>query len=482
MESNHKSFFYLFVLLSLLVINVYAQVKSEDNNFIQQNLIISLEGGGSYGFTDYKTSFIEPSFRASFEYYPFTFGIGRIGLKVFGGGSKISQSDSRGLISNNDLPNPRQMPTETYTDIINAGGLINFGLGIGNSVIPYLGFGGSYIEFNPKNSDGSKLDFNLDGKYDKTIFSMIVEGGVKITVSDRFSLNASVSYYPITTDYLEDISASKSDDSFISVFVGISYAFMGKFDNDGDGIDNHIDMCPDEPEDFDGFEDEDGCPDLDNDKDGILDINDKCPNEAEDKDGYKDEDGCPDPDNDGDGIIDINDKCPDEAEDFDGFQDEDGCPDIDNDGDGIFDVDDKCPDEAETINGFEDEDGCPDTAPALEETFYQFLLRGDDTFEPNTATIKESIKLLLNEIAFYIKNQVGSKWKIEGHTDNQGSASMLKKLSEDRAKAIYNYFINEGLPAEQFEVIGYGNSSPITTNNTAEGRSTNRRILIIREE
>ena len=70
----------------------------------------------------------------------------------------------------------------------------------------------------------------------------------------------------------------------------------------------------------------DGCPDLDNDADGILDVNDKCPNEAEDFDGFEDADGCPDLDNDADGILDINDKCPNEAEDFDGFEDEDGCP------------------------------------------------------------------------------------------------------------------------------------------------------------
>ncbi|HEY0193305.1 MAG TPA: DUF4398 domain-containing protein, partial [Kofleriaceae bacterium] len=73
-------------------------------------------------------------------------------------------------------------------------------------------------------------------------------------------------------------------------------------DRDGDGILDNVDKCPSDPEDKDGFEDEDGCPDLDNDKDGIPDKADKCPNEPEDKDGFEDEDGCPDDDNDGDGI------------------------------------------------------------------------------------------------------------------------------------------------------------------------------------
>jgi outer membrane protein OmpA-like peptidoglycan-associated protein len=65
-------------------------------------------------------------------------------------------------------------------------------------------------------------------------------------------------------------------------------------DTDGDGIADPDDRCPTEPEDKDGFEDADGCPDPDNDKDGILDKNDKCPNEAEVVNGVDDEDGCPD--------------------------------------------------------------------------------------------------------------------------------------------------------------------------------------------
>ncbi|MDD5309934.1 MAG: OmpA family protein [Deltaproteobacteria bacterium] len=65
-------------------------------------------------------------------------------------------------------------------------------------------------------------------------------------------------------------------------------------DRDKDGLTDNVDQCPDEPEDRDGFEDEDGCPDPDNDKDGILDVNDKCPNDPETVNGFDDEDGCPD--------------------------------------------------------------------------------------------------------------------------------------------------------------------------------------------
>lgn len=131
-------------------------------------------------------------------------------------------------------------------------------------------------------------------------------------------------------------------------------------DNDGDGIADKLDRCRDDAEDFDGFQDEDGCPDLDDDKDGVPDSEDQCRNEPEDRDGFKDEDGCPDLDNDGDNIPDADDKCPNGAEDFDGFRDEDGCPDPDNDLDGTADTDDQCPAEPEDFDGFKDGDGCPD--------------------------------------------------------------------------------------------------------------------------
>jgi outer membrane protein OmpA-like peptidoglycan-associated protein len=65
-------------------------------------------------------------------------------------------------------------------------------------------------------------------------------------------------------------------------------------DRDRDGIPDIVDACPEDPEDKDGFDDKDGCPDPDNDQDRILDVNDRCPNEPETYNGTDDEDGCPD--------------------------------------------------------------------------------------------------------------------------------------------------------------------------------------------
>ena len=80
-------------------------------------------------------------------------------------------------------------------------------------------------------------------------------------------------------------------------FAGLTYT-AEPVDSDGDGILDTADACPKAPEDRDGFEDSDGCPDDDNDGDRFNDFVDKCPNEPEDMDGFEDSDGCPDLDND----------------------------------------------------------------------------------------------------------------------------------------------------------------------------------------
>ncbi len=147
----------------------------------------------------------------------------------------------------------------------------------------------------------------------------------------------------------------------LGFFAGASYKVsFAPEDADGDGLIDDWDRCPFQPEDEDGFEDDDGCPEEDNDVDGIPDVADQCPNEAEDPDGFNDEDGCPELDNDLDGVPDTKDVCPMDIEDKDNFEDEDGCPDLDNDKDGILDNFDQCKDLPEDKDNFEDEDGCPD--------------------------------------------------------------------------------------------------------------------------
>lgn len=193
-------------------------------------------------------------------------------------------------------------------------------------------------------------------------------------------------------------------------------------DPDGDGILNGNDYCPNKAETFNGYDDEDGCPEFDHDSDGIPTAYDKCPEEPGAISADPEQTGCPGApasaatttpsvstagesvpvvpgptstatlsttataekrDSDGDGIPDSTDAAPNLAEDLDGFCDEDGDPEEDCDkdmvldteeapgcelkrdcdGDLIEDLKDRCDTEPETRNGFEDEDGCPDEAP-----------------------------------------------------------------------------------------------------------------------
>jgi outer membrane protein OmpA-like peptidoglycan-associated protein len=243
-----------------------------------------------------------------------------------------------------------------------------------------------------------------------------------------------------------------------------------------------IDECANQPEDLDGFQDDDGCPDFDNDKDGIPDSLDQCPNVPEDVDGFADGDGCPDFDNDHDGIPDTLDKCPNEPEDFDGFEDSGGCPDADNDKDGIPDLLDKCPNVPEAFNGYKDDDGCPDTVPKpkKEPDFpKQQIMRGI-TFNSNTAELTFDSFQWLDPIVKSLKEFPEIEIEIRGYMDALGNFAKNMQLSQMRAEAVRQYIINQGIDSRRVRSAGFGPGSPIADNRSAAGRAQNRRIEIVR--
>jgi outer membrane protein OmpA-like peptidoglycan-associated protein len=283
-------------------------------------------------------------------------------------------------------------------------------------------------------------------------------------------------------------------------------------DRDGDGIKDDLDKCPDDPEDRDGFEDEDGCPDPDNDRDGIVDEDDKCPNVPEDLDGFQDQDGCPEGDKndrDGDGILDNVDKCPDDPEDFDNFQDEDGCPDPDNDQDGILDVDDlcpndpedkdgfededgcpdldndkdhipdkldRCPNEPETYNGVEDEDGCPDKGPVIDKGSILVILEPIN-FEYDKAIIKPDSFHILDAVFASLQGNTDIQLiEVSGHTDERGDDAYNLDLSQRRAAAVVEYLTKKGVDPKRLEAQGYGETVPVNPAHNEKAWALNRRV------
>ena len=283
-------------------------------------------------------------------------------------------------------------------------------------------------------------------------------------------------------------------------------------DRDGDGYKDDVDECPDEPEDFDNFADEEGCPDPDNDRDGILDVDDECPlvpedrdgdadedgcpegnegdrdgdgilddvdecpDDPEDRDGFEDEDGCPDPDNDQDGILDQDDLCPNDPEDMDDFQDEDGCPDPDNDNDRILDVDDSCPTDPETYNGFEDEDGCPDRGSVVIEDNSIIILE-KIYFETDSAVIQRRSYPIIDAVAATLNGNPQIRLvEIQGHADERGGDDYNLRLTRDRAASVVEAVVQRGVSRDRLRSAGYGEFCPVDPRSNAEAWEQNRRV------
>ena len=291
-------------------------------------------------------------------------------------------------------------------------------------------------------------------------------------------------------------------------------------DTDGDGYRDDVDRCPTEPEDFDNFEDEEGCPEPDNDRDGILDVDDQCPlvpedrngqqdndgcpdsdvadrdgdqiadnvdqcpDDPEDRDNFEDQNGCPDPDNDQDQILDTDDLCPNEPEDRDNFEDDNGCPDPDNDHDGILDEADHsstgqdCRNDPEVFNGLDDQDGCPDNG-LLRRVGTEIELNQQILFETDSAQIvdNDTNRTILEQMAALLNNNADlEQVEVEGHTDERAPDDHNLQLSRDRANSVVNALVQRGVARTRLVPAGYGEYCPLDPRSNEEAWQRNRRV------
>lgn len=264
--------------------------------------------------------------------------------------------------------------------------------------------------------------------------------------------------------------------------ISFIYKFGG-YDEDNDGVYDKDDKCP---EVF-GLAEFGGCPDSD--QDGIQDSEDECPSvfgfaalkgcPDADGDGVPDKDdqclyikgslkhnGCPD--SDGDDIIDQLDACPTVP----GPASNKGCPEPDSDGDGVIDRLDKCKFEI----GPDSNDGCPDIRKDLEGKLSE--LANNILFISGTDSYYTKFENELNQIADLMKKYNNLKFQIQGHTDNVGSEESNLNLSLKRVNKILNYLVSKGVNQFNLNIKGFGETMPITTNETNEGRARNRRVEI----
>ncbi|MCU0691216.1 MAG: OmpA family protein [Polyangiaceae bacterium] len=257
-------------------------------------------------------------------------------------------------------------------------------------------------------------------------------------------------------------------------------------DRDGDGYLNANDKCPDDPETWNGFQDDDGCPDdPDTDGDGVADSKDSCVLEPEDKDTYLDEDGCPEFDNDLDGILDVADKvegrdCSNEPEDPDGYEDADGCPDLDNDQDKVADLEDICPNEPGEPGG--DRPGCPKKSSLAIVTDKEIRILQQIHFAYNKDAIRPESYPVVDAVAEILQRNTKIQIEVQGHTDSRGSKQYNQGLSERRAHAVMRALVQRGIDQSRLRAKGYGLDRPIVPNDTDPNRALNRRVQFIRTE
>ncbi len=198
---------------------------------------------------------------------------------------------------------------------------------------------------------------------------------------------------------------------------------------------------------------------VDSDGDGIADGADRCPGSML---GAKvDATGC-EVDSDKDGVVDSRDKCPGTPA---GIKvDSRGCE-LDSDGDGIVDNKDQCPN---TQAGTKvDNKGCELQAVIKLERV---------NFANNSAQLDPSSVNTLDDAAETLRRHSDLKIEVAGHTDDRGNHAYNVRLSQQRAEAVKQYLIGQGVNAANLSAKGYGPATPLADNATANGRAANRRV------
>lgn len=176
--------------------------------------------------------------------------------------------------------------------------------------------------------------------------------------------------------------------------------------------------------------------------------------------------------------------------DLNGLRDELNRMKMDSDGDGVSDYFDKCPGTPMGVKV--DGAGCPlpVAPPPVKDTIVQrtttYVITEEDKqivseairnleFDFGKATIRARSFPYLNRVADLLVKK-GFGLKLGGHTDNVGSDAANMKLSKNRAESVKNYLVAQGANNGRIEAVGYGESQPIATNGTADGRQKNRRV------
>jgi outer membrane protein OmpA-like peptidoglycan-associated protein len=213
----------LVTLLSLMLLGFAQFGIAQDSvqvprlNSMSNVVGVTIEGGTSFGMTDYKISKVDYTIKGSLEYFLPSTGIGNLGARIFG---------QTGYIAGRVAPAGANNPTDefsTRTDII--GGALMYLLSIDNDVYLWASAGASNIWFYPYDGNGNKLPNYAAKNYSTFMLGLNGDAGVKVMVSRHISIDLSGGVVFGKKDYLDDIKSGANSDMFFTSTLGASYYF-----------------------------------------------------------------------------------------------------------------------------------------------------------------------------------------------------------------------------------------------------------------
>lgn len=250
-------------------------------------------------------------------------------------------------------------------------------------------------------------------------------------------------------------------------------------DRDGDKVPDSEDACPDKRGRRNDDASRNGCP-ADYDRDGIADADDACPNQKGVASTDPKKNGCPGlVDADLDGVADADDACPSEKGPSSADPAKNGCPPpVDTDGDGIFDREDACPAEKGKPDKDKTKHGCPKDVRVNGD---EIVILKQVQFKFAQASISQTVDPVSDDLLGEVRDVITQHPEIkvievQGHTDNVGGPGLNMQLSVARASAVRDWLVQKGIAPGKLVVKGYGDTKPVASNDTEDGRQKNRRV------
>jgi len=117
-------------------------------------------------------------------------------------------------------------------------------------------------------------------------------------------------------------------------------------------------------------------------------------------------------------------------------------------------------------------------AVAREGNLLAVTFKGDVTFDTNSAALRPGLYSEINRVAGILNQYPNTFVRVEGHTDSRGSNEYNMDLSIRRANAVKNLLLQRGVADGRIDVVGFGETTPVATNDTEAGRQRNRRVEI----